>query len=413
MNRLPRWAWIAVGILWISALLNYLDRLAITTMRESVIASVPMTEAQFGLLTSIFLWVYGIVSPTCGFLADRFSRNRVIFVSLLVWSAVTWLTGQAQTLEQLLWARAALGISQACYLPAALALIADHHRGATRSFATALHGTGIYAGGALGGVGGYLADMMGWRAGFTLLGAIGAVYALVILVFLRNADTDSSASTQGSPRTSVSPTLALRELFQRPAFYAILVVNSLVGVVNWTIYGWLPTYFQEQFSLGQGESGFAATGTLQVTSFAGIMAGGLLADAWSRRTLRARILMPGIAYLAAAPGMFLLALSDSLGSALAGLTTYGIARGFYDANLMPIVRQIVDERFSATAFGFLNFISCMTGGIMTYVGGALRDAQLSLAIAFKICAAGILISGCLLFLIRPRQPNTAGAGLPG
>lgn len=128
MNRLSRWAWIAVGLLWISALLNYLDRLAITTMRESVIASVPMTEAQFGLLTSIFLWVYGIVSPTCGFLADRFSRNRVIFVSLLVWSGVTWLTGQAQTLEQLLWARAALGISQACYLPAALALIADHHR---------------------------------------------------------------------------------------------------------------------------------------------------------------------------------------------------------------------------------------------------------------------------------------------
>lgn len=410
MNRLSRWAWIAVGLLWVSALLNYLDRLAITTMRESVIASVPMTEAQFGLLTSIFLWVYGIVSPTCGFLADRFSRNRVIFVSLLVWSGVTWLTGQAQTLEQLLWARAALGISQACYLPAALALIADHHRGATRSFATALHGTGIYAGGALGGVGGYLADMMGWRAGFTLLGAVGAVYALVILVFLRNADTDSAAATPASPGSKVSPMLALRALFQRPAFYAILLVNSLVGVVNWTIYGWLPTFFQERFNLEQGESGFAATGTLQVTSFAGIMVGGLIADAWSRRTSRARILMPGIAYLAAAPGLLLLALSDSLGSALAGLTAYGIARGFYDANLMPIVRQIVDERFSATAFGFLNFISCMTGGVMTYVGGALRDAQLSLAIAIEICAAGILISGVLLFLIKPRHPRTDGAG---
>src|SRR3954466_10031927 len=142
-----RAAWVVVGLLWFVAVLNYLDRLVITTMRESVVASVPMTEAQFGLLTSVFLWIYGILSPTCGFLADRLSRRRVIFFSLLVWSAVTWLTGHAQTFNQLFWARAAMGISEACYLPAALALITDYHRGATRSFATAIHGTGIYAGG--------------------------------------------------------------------------------------------------------------------------------------------------------------------------------------------------------------------------------------------------------------------------
>src|SRR3954467_11896175 len=123
VEHVRRGAWIAVGLLWVVALLNYLDRLVITTMRESVVASVPMTEAQFGLLTSVFLWIYGILSPTCGFLADRLSRRRVIFFSLLVWSAVTWFTGHAQTFSQLFWARAAMGISEACYLPAALALI--------------------------------------------------------------------------------------------------------------------------------------------------------------------------------------------------------------------------------------------------------------------------------------------------
>ncbi len=385
-----------MGLLWISAVLNYLDRLAITSMRESVVASVPMTEAQFGLLTSIFLWIYGAISPACGFLADRFRRNQVIFSSLLVWSAVTWLTGHASSFADLLWARAALGVSQACYLPAALALIADHHRGATRSFATAIHGTGIYAGGALGGIGGYLADAIGWRAGFTLLGSIGAFYALVILIFLKNATSVVEAPKQSPWKDGATVMQALSALFQVPAFYGLLIVNSLVGVVNWTIYGWLPTFFQECFHLKQGESGMAATGTLQVASFAGIMVGGVVADAWSRRNARARILMPGFAYLLATPGLLLLALGYSLETALLGLSLYGIARGFYDANLMPIVRQIVDERFSATAFGFLNFISCMTGGIMTYVGGALRDAQISLSIAITICAAGILISGLLL-----------------
>jgi hypothetical protein len=140
-----------------------------------------------------------------------------------------------------------------------------------------------------------------------------------------------------------------------------------------------------------------------LASFSGIIAGGLVADAWSRKTNRARILMPGFAYLASAPALLLLATSSSLPVALAGLTVYGVARGFFDANLMPIVRQTVDERFSATAYGFLNFIGCMTGGVMAYFGGALRDAKISLSVAFEICAAAILVSGLLLSFLKPRS----------
>src|SRR4051812_42923687 len=303
IRRGRRVAWLVVGLLWFVGLLNYLDRLVITTMRESVVAAVPMTEAQFGLLTSIFLWIYGMLSPTCGFLADRLSRRRVIFFSLLIWSGVTWWTGHAQTFTQLFWARAAMGVSEACYLPAALALIADHHRGRTRSFATALHGTGIYAGGALGGIGGYLAETIGWRGGFTLLGAIGIGYALVLLIFLRDADEGESTPARAESGPRVGPRQALSALFGVPAFSAMLLVNALVGVANWTIYGWLPTFLGERFHLSQSEAGFSATVGLQVASFLGILCGGVLADAWSRTSDRARMLLPGMAYLVAAPAL--------------------------------------------------------------------------------------------------------------
>src|SRR5512134_2378771 len=93
-------AWLVVALLWPVACLNYLDRLMITTMRDSLKADIAMTDAQFGLLTSVFLWTYGLLSPSAGFLADRIGRSRVIVGSLFVWSAVTWLTGHAQDFRQ-------------------------------------------------------------------------------------------------------------------------------------------------------------------------------------------------------------------------------------------------------------------------------------------------------------------------
>src|SRR5438046_2183014 len=109
-------AWLIVGLLWVVALLNYLDRLMITTMRDPIKEAIPMTDAQFGLLTSVFLWVYGLLSPFGGFLADRFSRSKVILGSLFVWSLLTWVTGYVKTFEHLLLARALMGISEACYI---------------------------------------------------------------------------------------------------------------------------------------------------------------------------------------------------------------------------------------------------------------------------------------------------------
>ena len=178
-------AWLVVGLLWFVACLNYLDRIMITTMRGSMIAEIPMTETQFGMLTAVFLWVYGLISPFAGFLADRFSRSRIIIVSLIAWSAITLLTGHAKTFDQLLVARALMGISEACYIPAALAMITDYHRGPTRSLATGIHVTGVTIGSGLGGVAGWIAEKHGWSYAFNLFGIVGIVYGFVLVLLLR------------------------------------------------------------------------------------------------------------------------------------------------------------------------------------------------------------------------------------
>ena len=143
--------------------LNYLDRMMITTMRSSIISEIHMTDAQFGLLTSVFLWVYGLLSPLAGFIADKFNKSRIIIVSLLIWSGVTFLTAYATSFEYLLATRALMGISEAFYIPTALALIMDYHRGNTRSSANSVHIMGIMVGQSLGFIGGWLAEAHSWN----------------------------------------------------------------------------------------------------------------------------------------------------------------------------------------------------------------------------------------------------------
>jgi MFS family permease len=404
-------AWLIVALLWFVACLNYLDRVMITTMRASLVEAIPMTDAQFGLLTSVFLWVYGLLSPFGGFLADRFSRTGVVVGSLFVWSAVTWLTGHARTFDQLLVARALMGISEACYIPAALALIADYHRGPTRSLATGVHMSGIMVGAALGGLGGWLAERHTWSYAFSLFGVIGVSYSLVLVSLLRDAPREGEPQATGSAQ-KVGFLHALVSLFSRGSFILVLIYWALLGLVGWALVGWMPTYLSEHFRLRQGVAGLSATGYMQTAAIFGVLLGGAWADRWSRTNERGRILVPVIGLCVAAPGIFLAAGTPLLPLALMGLVLYGLARAFADSNMMPILCLVSDPRYRATGYGVINLFSCVVGGVGIYAGGALRDAHFNLSLLFHIAAASLLLCAGLLFLVRPAaRPANAAAPL--
>jgi MFS family permease len=412
MNASSKWllhAWLIVALLWFVGLLNYLDRIMITTMRGSLQAAIPMSDAQFGLLTSVFLWVYGLLSPFAGFLADRAGRSRVIIASLFVWSLIMWLTGHAKTFDQLLLARALMGISEACYIPAALALIADYHPGPTRSLANGVHLTGIMVGSALSGVGGWLAEHYSWYYGFNLFGLVGIGYSLFLVFVLRDLP-----SAQGAARAPVTADNQVRlgqaivSLFGRGSFIIACVFWGLLGLVGWVVAGWLPTYLNEQFHLSQGRAGLSATGYIQMAAMAGVVLGGFWADRWSRTNERARIFVPLLGLCIAAPAILLASSTSLLGLALVGLVGYGLTRSFADTNMMPILCQVSDPRYRATGFGILNLFACAVGGGATYAGGALRDAHVNLSRIFHFAAASLAIAAVLLLFIKPIRPPGGG-----
>ena len=400
---LPSRAWLMVGLLWMVGCLNYLDRLILITMRTSIKEAIPMTDAQFGLLTTVFLVSYGLLSPIGGFLADQFNRSRIIIFSLFAWSAVTWLTAHATSLNELLFYRALMGISEACYFPAAGALLMDYHRHHTRSLANGIHLSGVMVGSGLGGLGGWIADKQDWTFVFKFFGGIGIVYALVLIFFLR--DRPATPVQPGAITTPPPPVRlgeALISLFSCRGYVLALLFWGTLGLASHAFIGWMPTYLQEQFHMTQGRAGLTALGYVYSASLIGMVVSGAWADRWSRRHPHGRIWVGVIGMLMTVPAVLLAANAPILIFVLIGLFIYGFFRTFPDSNMLPVLCQVVEPRYLATGFGLLNAFAVMVGGATIYVGGALRDANVSITTVFNFGAGGLLVCAVILWNIKPR-----------
>ncbi len=404
MDRTTKnYAWLVVGILWFVSMLNYLDRLLIASMRTPIKEDIPMTDAEFGLLTSAFLIIYAILSPLGGYLADRFSRKWVIFTSLLLWSFITLLTGFVQNYTQLITTRAIMGVSEAFYMPAAVALVMDYHKGSTRSKASGILMTGLYAGMALGGLGGYIATIWDWRIGYQLFGGLGILYAVVVFFTLKDAPKDNSVTeSTGNDFNFIE---MLKSLFSSRGYLLILLYGLLVGICFWLIYAWLPTFFQEGFHLSLGEAGVSGTFYVQIASLAGVLLGGYFADKWAKKNNKGRIYITAIAFIFGGPFLYLMAATDLYWIAVLGIVLFGLSKGNHDANFMPIITQVVDKRYQATGYGIMSFFSVLSGAVMIYVGGYLKDIGIALDLVFKIAGVGVFISGLVLLAINPQKSN--------
>ena len=407
INKKSYYPWLLVGLLCVVGALNYLDRMIITTMRTSIVEAIPMTDGQFGLLSSVFLWVYGFSSPFAGYLADKFSRSKVIIASLFVWSMVTWMTSLATTYEQLLLTRALMGISEAFYIPAALALIIDYHSGKTKSTATGLHIGGVYVGQSLGFIGAWLAETHSWNYAFTVFGIIGIVYSGVLLFLIKDKtpekEEQANTETKDNKEESFGFKAGVRALFKNRLFKLALIVWGLSGAISWMINGWLPTYYKEQFNLSQTEAGVYSTAYFFPAMLGGVIAGGAIADWWYRKNKNARILLPAIGFLIAVPGIFIASYTPIVWVTVLGFTLFAFVRPFLDANMMPILDMIADKRYLATGYGILNLFSCVIGGIGIYMAGVLRDGNINLSLIFQVAALTMLICAFFLYRMVPRK----------
>ncbi len=400
--------WMVVGLLWVVALLNYMDRQMLSTMQQSIGMSIPAVKdpVNFGRLMAIFLWIYGCISPAAGAVADRLSRKWIIVGSLGVWSAVTWLMGYCETFEQMYWLRALMGVSEALYIPAGLALIADYFTGSARSLAIGVHMTGLYMGQALGGFGATAAAEWSWQSTFQWFGVVGVVYAVVLMLLLREKrvktvpvkDKGRAAGGESVWRTFVM-------IFSNGAFWVILFVFASSSLPGWGTKNWLPTLFGNSLGLSASEAGPLATITIALSSFVGVMVGGSLSDRWVRRNVRGRIYTSAIGLSMMIPALVCIGLGHDVYAAAGAALLFGVGYGMFDANNMPILCQFVPSHRRASAYGLMNMTGVFMGAAVTgLLGGLVSDGNLGVGFALMggVVALAVVLQ---LTLLRPQSDN--------
>ena len=406
--------WVVVALLWVVGLLNYMDRQMLSTMRPSMQVDIDELQSatNFGYLMAIFLWIYGFMSPLSGIVADRFNRKWLIVGSLFVWSAVTFGMGYATTFNQLYWLRAVMGVSEALYIPAALSLIADFHESKSRSLAIGIHMTGLYAGQALGGFGATIASALSWQQAFQIFGVTGIVYSAILIFFLRNKNVeeqyavpDVALSAKGGG-SSLFNGLAI--LFSNISFWVILFYFAIPSLPGWGIKNWLPTLFSNVLDIDMAKAGPISTITIAVSSFIGVITGGIMSDRWVQKNIRGRIYTSAIGLGLTIPALFFLGFGHSFFHVIGAAFCFGFGFGMFDANNMPILCQFVSSRYRATAYGLMNMTGVFAGAFITDLLGKSTDAG-NLGLSFTILSGVVLVAVVLQLYVLGRKITTSVA----
>jgi MFS family permease len=371
MGVSPRLAWLMAALLSIAYLVNYVDRQVVFSIFPVLKRELLFSDAQLGLIGTVFIWVYSLCMPFMGRIADVLRRDRLVLASLLLWSLATFGTGLSSSVQTFLFWRAMMGITEALFMPAALGLVAVWHSGTTRSRALALFATGQFVGIAVGGwYGGWMADHTGWRTGFFWLAALGIGYAVV----LRAAFRCAPAKDAPAKRRAAVPL----DVLKSRSYLALSAAFFAFCFVLWILLAWLANFIYERYHLSLTESGFRATLFLQSGCAGGVLLGGVLGDQFAKRIPGGRFYVGGGGLFLCAPFAYALPAVDSLASLEFCSAAFGLLGGLFIANLYASAYDVVSDGNYGFAAGALNMIGGLAGGAAIFLTGLFK-ASLGMA----------------------------------
>ena len=417
--------WYAVGMLWWIAFFNYADRQAVFSVFPLLSKEFHLSNLQLGLLGSSFSLVYGLCAPLLGNLVDRVRRKTAILTGLEVWSLICMATALSRNFGQLLFFRAAEGLGESVYFPASMSLISDYHGKNTRSRAMGTHQTSVYVGTIAGGFfAGLIAQHYGWRSSFVIFGACGVVLGFVLNRFLiepKRGAADLADLGAGETPPAAAPRMSipdfLKVIARTPTALLLMAAFMCENFTAMVLFTWMPTYLYEKFHLSLAMAGLTATLYVQLASLTGSPIGGWLADTLRRRRPGGRILVQAVGILFEAPFAVWCALTGSMGWLIVSLILWGLAKGFYEANIFASIFDVVRPEARGTATGFMNMMGWLAGGTTAPLVVGYLSGKMGLSHAIAVTAAAYVIASVLLFIAglvyAPRDTERLRVSLAG
>ena len=400
-----RYRWVVVALLWMVCFFSYADRQAFFSIFPLLQKEMRLSTVELGMLGSSFAVVYGMGGPFAGYVVDRIRRKTAILGGLELWSVICLLSALSRNFFQLLIFRAAEGIGEAIYYPAALSMIGDYHGKATRSRAMGILQTSVYAGTVGGGYwAGVMAQRHGWRAAIFVFGALGCLLGLGLVRLLREpsragAEPDPGAGvTENRPQPAHPPLSirGIRPVLATPSLLALMGAFACANFVAMVLLAWMPAYLYSRFHLSLATAAFDAAVYPQIASMAGSATGGYLADMLVKRTNRGRILVQCIGVMAGAPFVALCGLSGSLTLVKFALICWGFFKGVYDSNIFAATFDVIPAETRGTVSGLMNCVGWLVGGGLAPVLIGFAALYVSLGNAMALSSVVYLVAGGLL-----------------
>lgn len=388
----PKWR--VTIVLFFAAALNYADRSAVSSVFPLLRSSLHLSDYALAGVGTVFLWSYAFGSPFGGSIADRKRRSSVLVVSLVCWSMVMMLTSLAMGAHSLLMLRGLLGLAECAYLPAAYALLSDHHGRDTKATAVGIHICGINVG-VVGGstMAAALGQRIGWRGDFVVLGGLGLVLAAVCWLLV----TEGPLRQQRATARRKTFLADMGALFLRPVYVWIASASMLLAVVTWSLLNWLPLFFHEHFQMGLTAASFASSASMQSAAVIGALSGGVISDRLARAGLRRRITLLIVTRMLAAPVLlaFLLPLSAQVTCVV--IFVYSLSIQLGAGSEVASICEAVEEEQQATALGLFNLTNSVAGGA-GILGTIFLQHHFGWTVAIACLAAVVLLAGCCLIM---------------
>ena len=406
MQKSSNYKWVVLLLVSIAYFLAQGTRLiysAVLPQIKADFAASGVTDAQLGLISSVFTLVFGLSMPFAGLVADLFNRKRVLVFGAFLFAVGIFVSGFAAGLGMLFISYGIINsIGQSLMPPCNTSLISQYHD-ETRGTAFSIYQTAIYVGIVVCSVvSGYLAQLGegGWRYAFWIFGAIAVLWAVVIAVFLK----DTPQSTSGNKIGLDSVREALQAFLKKPSSLILMAGLGCYFFVTYAFKAWAPIFMIRSFpEMGTTQAVFHGVFWFYLGAFFGVTLGGRLSDALKIRRPGIRFEVEFVGLALCIPFILMMAFVHSLPLMILAILMFGFATGVYDSNIYAALFDVINPRFRAVGTGLFGCGGCIVGAFGPTVMGFLNDAftprlsMASLAIFAVVGALAILSARVFTF----------------